>query len=125
MFADDYIMRQIDAVSRALGKILMNKSIPSEEIVNPDGSISESAMNKKVLLKKLEEGKINEAEDFLFKFIEESRDPGYIDMAIWFYKELNKLSDKELLAADFSRDEIKDGLEAITKIIEDFDNFEV
>ena len=117
MFGEDYLMRQIQDMSRALGKILFNKSIPSEEIVNPDGSLSENAMNKAVLLKRLEENRVNDAENFLFEVIDRSNDPANLDLAIWFYAQLNRMTAAELARADFSREEIGEGLAAVKEII--------
>jgi len=124
MFGEqDYLMRQINDFSRALGKTLFNKSVPSEEIVNPDGSISEEAMNKAILLKKIEDGKLNEAENFLFDVLNKSDDPAMLEVGVWFYAQLNKQSDKQLEQAEFSREEIADGLNEIKAMLAKYDSF--
>ena len=124
MFGEqDYLMRQINDFSHALGKVLFNKSIPSEEIVNPDGSISEEAMNKAILLKKIEDGKLNDAENFLFEALEQSDEPAMLEVGVWFYAQINKLSDKQLETANFSREEIAEGLSEIKEQLAKYDQF--
>lgn len=59
--------------------------------------------------------KINEAEDLLFENID-TKDLIYIKVAMDFYNRLNKLNDEELEMADFTREEIKSGLEDILKL---------
>jgi len=124
MFGEqDYLMRQISDFSHALGKVLFNKSVPSEEIVNPDGSISEEAMNKAILLKKIEDGKLNEAENFLFEALDQSDDPAMLNVGVWFYAQINKLNDRQLENANFSREEIAEGLDEIKELLAQYDQF--
>ncbi len=59
--------------------------------------------------------KLNEAEDNLFEKVN-NNDLIYMKVAIDFYDRLNKLSDEELEKANFTREEIKLGIEDILKL---------
>jgi hypothetical protein len=53
----------------------------------------------------------------LFERIESS-DINYLTIAVDFYNRLNKLSDEQLEKSNFSRVEIKSGLEDVLKIFD-------
>lgn len=60
--------------------------------------------------------KINEAENLLFDEIERDPQPAYLAVGVHFYEDLQELTDAELEAADFSRAEIAEGLEALKRL---------
>ena len=57
----------------------------------------------------LDSGRLNEAENLLFDAVEEDV-PGILSLAVDIYARLNLLTDAQLEAADYSRDEIREGL---------------
>lgn len=61
-------------------------------------------------------GRFNDGEDFLFENIVSKPSIRARKTAFWFYKKLMKKSDVELIDGNFTRDEIKQGLEDIKKI---------
>ena len=65
------------------------------------------------LLNMVDEGKINEAENNLYKLMEKADRSG-LETALLFYSYLNEKSDEFLENHNFSRDEIKQGLEDVT-----------
>ena len=110
MFADDYIMRQIEGLS---------PHMESEELhLDEDGTLSGSDVLAYRLKKLLHERRINEAENLLFETLEASPLPSYGRTALDFYREISTLSDEELAAADFSREEIADGLREVQRLLE-------
>jgi hypothetical protein len=60
----------------------------------------------------VDDGKVNEAENEIFEMTE-NLDPNYLEVALLFYSYLNDKSDKFLEDNNFSRDEVKEGLETI------------
>ncbi len=113
-FQDDWIMRQIDMVSRFVAKLIFNK----DEIgYQPESSemLSETDRLHLRLDGLIREGRIGEAEDLLFDNAVFS--DKYVELASDFYKRLNSLTDKELEAGGFSRDEVFDGyIEILTRL---------
>ena len=78
MFADDYIMRQIEGLSRMLARVLFDRDMESEELhLDEDGTLSGSDVLAYRLKKLLHERKINEAENLLFETLEASPLPSY------------------------------------------------
>ena len=60
----------------------------------------------------LENGKICEAENWLYENMNED-DISWLNTAVYFYSEINKLSDEYLAAHNFSREEIGSGLSEV------------
>lgn len=119
MYETDYIMRQIEMLSRGLAKVLFQKDLETtEEIVDEQGGFSESGLLLHMVKKLLLEKQINEAENLLFKTIEEDPQEDYLKTALYFYERLQEMSDEELEDADFSRAEIADGLKEIQRLYE-------
>lgn len=67
--------------------------------------------------------RINEAEDLLYEYADPIN-PDILKVGLFFYYSLNRLDDEELEASDFSRDEVKEGLQELMRIYdqEDFGN---
>lgn len=116
MFNNDYIMRAIEDLSYMLAKVIFNKDVTANEIIDEQGNFSESNFLYHQLLKKVDEGKINEAENLLFESIENNPSSEYLKVAIDFYVGLEKLSDETLNSNSFPREEILEGLLCINRI---------
>lgn len=118
MFESDYIMRQIEAMSRVLGEMLFQKDNESGkiEVFDKQGYISGGNLLLYRLKKMILEKKVNEAENLLFDTIEQDPSEDYLKTAVVFYDELQKLSDGELKECDFSREEIYEGFKQIEEI---------
>ena len=59
-------------------------------------------------------GQINEAENELYDVLE-AEIPNSIELAILFYLYLNDKSDEFLKENDYSREEVKEGIESVAK----------
>lgn len=107
-------MKQIHNMVLVIAKIAFKKDVTLEELIEKvNSSTSDLLYNQ--LMEMISSFKINEAEDLLFSQINPS-DVNYLLLAAAFYNRLNELSDEELEGANFSRDEIKSGLEDVAKI---------
>lgn len=110
MYEKDYIMRLIGEMVRMLLKLLfhMDAEAPAEELLKE----SEQKENLEILLDMVDQGNINEAENRVWERISEGG-PGALETALVFYSCLNDKTDDFLAEHDFSREEIKEGLERI------------
>ncbi|OQB24501.1 MAG: hypothetical protein BWY11_01121 [Firmicutes bacterium ADurb.Bin182] len=116
MFNKDYILREIENLSRFLGTVIFQKRTSAVEIVDEQGNISESGLLYHRLKTLIRQNKINEAENLLFTEFEQDPNEHNLEAAIQFYSELQELSDDALKNVNFSREEIIEGIESIRKI---------
>ncbi len=110
MFEQDYVMRLIKEMVRAILKLLFNIDTESPTI-----ELLESKEEKETLenlIGMVDAGEINEAENRLYDLIS-ATDMNSMEVAILFYSYLNDKTDDFLEANDFSRDEIKLGMENV------------
>lgn len=112
MFEQDYIMRLVHEIARVLAKILFN--IDTETVTEELEARIEETDILEELLDMVDGGQINEAENKLYDLLEEGA-PNCIEMAILFYSHLNEKTDEFLKENDYSRDEIKAGMEAVAE----------
>ena len=111
MYEQDYIMRLIKEMVRAILKLLFNidTESPSSELLKD----AEEKQTLDSLLDMIDEGRINEAENSLYDSIE-NLDKSGLEISLLFYSYLNDKSDEFLEEHDFNREEVKQGLEDIT-----------
>ena len=110
MFEQDYVMRLIKEMVRAILKLLFNIDTES-----PTAELLENKEEKETLenlLDMVDAGKINEAENKLYDLIS-ATDINSLEVALLFYSYLNDKADDFLEENDFSRDEIKLGIENV------------
>lgn len=111
----DWLMRQIEAISAMLAYFLTGKK-PRTEM--PEDAVQDMAASNplyRALRSLLVQRKICEAENMLFCAMEDGN-PGAAEAAAQFYADCNRLSDRELEDANFSREEILSGLQEVCKI---------
>lgn len=113
MFEQDYVMRLIKEMVRAILKLLFNIDTES-----PTVGLLENKEEKETLenlLDLVDAGKINEAENRLYDLIS-AADMGSLEIALLFYSYLNDKTDEYLEENDFCREEIKLGMENVVDI---------
>lgn len=110
MFEQDYIMRLIKEMVRAILKLLFNidTDSPSTDLLKEteDKAMLESLMNM------IDDGRIDEAENKIYEITEE-RDKKNLEIAILFYSYLNDKSDAFLEEHNFSHEEVRQGLKDV------------
>ncbi len=106
-FQDDWIMRQIDVITRFVAQVVFNKNKIQYETDTTSEMLPETDRIHLELDRLIRERRLCEAEDMLFDNL--TFTDRYVELAVDFYTKLNMLSDDELAAADFSRDEVYDG----------------
>ena len=115
MLKEDYIMRSIKNKIKFLANILFGKDIINYEYVNKDES-SESDILYKKLTALISNNNINEAENLLFKEFD-PLDKNKISVALDFYNSINNLDDEVLKENNFTRKEIKEGIDDIYELL--------
>lgn len=114
MYEKDWFMRQITLAIAAIGKIVFGKDVALYEIKDEAGQTETDKLHL-YLLRLIDEGKANEAEELLFQ----SLDPANQDtllLALDFYQRLNALGDEALQDMHFSREEVYEGLQEVKAI---------
>ena len=99
MLTEDYIVRMIRDMGQMLARVL------GSQAWEPD-RCAEVWEELKALCGR---GEINAAENLLFEELDFS-DPGTLPIALAFYEHLNRFTDQELEARDYSREEIFEGV---------------
>ena len=110
MFEQDYIMRLIKEMVRVILKLLFGIDTESPTVELLEDKEEKEALEN--LLDMVDDGRINEAENRLYDLVSSS-DRNNLEIAILFYSYLNDKSDEFLEANDFSREEVKSGLETV------------
>lgn len=110
MFEQDYVMRLIKEMVRAILKLLFNIDTESPTVDLLENREEKEALEN--LLDMVDAGKINEAENKLFDLTGDVT-VNDLKIALLFYSYLNDKTDDFLETNDFSRDEIKSGLENV------------
>ena len=111
MFQEDWAMRQIRYAIQFIARLLFNRDVVSYEIRDIYNQ-TETDMLYIHLNTMIDEGRINEAENMLFEMLD-NNDTNNLILALDFYSRLNDMSDEELEAREFSREEIESGLDDI------------
>ena len=105
-------MRLVHEMARVLAKILFN--IDSETVSEELESRIEETDILEQLLDMIDNGQINEAENKLYDMLDEGI-PNCIEIAILFYSYLNDKTDEFLMENEYSRGEVKDGIETVAE----------
>lgn len=114
MYQQDWIMRQIRSMPQAIARIIFKKETVEYDITDKTNTEATNWLYKE-LLNLIENLNINQAENLLFEKLE-THDMKYLEIAIDFYERLNELSDEQLEKGDFTREEIKIGLNDVLKL---------
>ena len=110
VFEQDYVMRFIKEMVRAILKLLFNIDTESPTVDLLENREEKEALEN--LLDMVDTGKINEAENKLYDLTGDT-DGNSLKIALLFYSYLNDKTDDFLETNDFSREEIKSGLENV------------
>lgn len=110
MFEQDYVMRLIKEMVRAILKLLFNIDTESPTVELLENKEEQETLEN--LLDMVDDGEINEAENRLYD-LTSNTDVNSLEIALLFYSYLNDKTDDFLEVNDFSRDEIKLGLENV------------
>lgn len=112
-FERDYVMRVIRDMVRFVSTVVLGRTEPvvDMEPVNKAGasSLPPAARMYAEMLRLVEQGDINDAEDMLYDRLDPS-DTGFLEAGLAFYHQLTEICDERLESCDYSREEILDGV---------------
>ena len=112
MYHQDWLMRQIETITRYVFSILLGKQdeLTSDIRIEAQQQTSGAADTLSFRLGRLVQAeRLGEAENLLYAAVEDA-DPEALTAGLRFYSDLNRLSDETLQRCDFPRDEILSGL---------------
>lgn len=109
-FEQDYIMRMIKEMVRALTSVLLKKKF--NELDLEDKAEITGDDETKELFALADAGQINEAENLLLEN-GDFNNPRFIREAMAFYEHINEYEDEFLEEHNYTREEIVDGLKEI------------
>ena len=112
-FQDDYVMRTISDLVKAIARLFLGKDNVDYDLPTNEADDTEMDNRFRRLTALAEEGNINEAENLLFEEVDPA-DKKYLEMALAFYMYLNEFDDDFLYTNNYSREEIVDGINAIS-----------
>lgn len=112
-YEQDYVMRMIKDMVRALALVLFGKKDIRYEIPEENDRTDADNLYMKIL-HMADQGEINEAENILLTEIPEDT-PDYHVMKTDFYQHISEYSDDFLAEHNYTREEILEGLESIAQ----------
>ena len=119
MVEKDYIMRIIHEMVRTVLKLIFHiEEGTEEEFVFAEGTNRDFYQQLCLLA---EEGKINQAENMLYEYLEseswteEEGKPEHLKLSLAFYDYLNEKTSDFLEDHDFSREEVAEGIKSVMK----------
>ena len=107
----DWLIRQIQLLLHFIARVIFKKEYIVYTVEDSEAT-TETDLLYASLMALLKDSDIGGAEDLLFHNFEKDN-LRYLELAVDFYQRLNKLSDEELKAGNFSREEIQEGLKDI------------
>ena len=106
---NDYVMRTISDLVRAIAGLALGKSdIDYELPASEEKDLPVDRLYRR-LQAMADAGDINDAENLLYEELD-TGDKGYLEAALAFYMHLNQFGDEYLYTANYSREEIVEGI---------------
>ena len=113
-YQSDYILRLIEDAAKFLAKALeYHQNSEIEQIVTEDGVIDELTFFEYRLNKYFYAGNYCEAEDMLFRALNQPDGEKYLNTALRFYQQLGKVDTRKLEANGYSGERILEGLKKL------------
>ena len=113
MFEDDYLLRLIKEMVRTVLKLVFNLELKDDDPVSVVFE-SENAEKMLYMLTDLADlGFIDDAENQLYDFTQNSKDMEALKVALLFYSHLNQMDNEFLEDHDYSREEIVSGVKDV------------
>ncbi|MGI5873689.1 MAG: DUF6483 family protein [Bacillota bacterium] len=110
----DWLLRTIVTLGQALSR---GERGTRTEIPRPDNALGDDDLLPEILNEMIAAGKLDEAENLLYRFIENYPLAENYGIGLDFYERLSRLSDEELARDGWSRREIRDGIADLHRLI--------
>lgn len=113
---NDVLLRQIKAFAQGLGYLLAKGGGKAgNEIVFPQKE-AQKLPNQEQLELFIHDGAFDEATRFLFSRRYAMAEEKFIALGTWYFETLNQLTDQQLTHGNYSRVQIEQGLEHLSRI---------
>lgn len=123
MFKQDWTEKQIEAIGDTLAVAIFGKKKLKDILEDYDENHEKDEIDgleektlRVTINKFLDNDDINRAENILFSSIKRNPSVGKLLIAFDFYNKINEWTDEDLEKNNFSREEIKDGIENIKRV---------
>lgn len=113
-YENDYLMRMIKQIARAIAAFALGKDLPPYELPDEKDEYTHADHLYEQLIQMVNGGEINEAEDILFEHIDSGIDTIFY-LGMNFYLYVNEFSNDELEENGYSREEIIEGMKDFAK----------
>ena len=124
MFKNDFIEQQIEILCKTFAALIFGKKrakdIIIEDVENGFNLSTDDKLAQLMIDKLVAQGNFNEAEDMVFKLVESKPSAAHLRLALEFYNKLNEIDEKKLQDNGFLKEEIKEGIEQLKKMYQDF-----
>ena len=119
----DWMERQIEAISNTVAAILFGKDqvkaiLDMDEEEDAVADMEEDLLDRMVK-KALIDGTINEAENLVFNAIDQNKRNRRLMIALEFFNEVHGYDEEKLRQANYSKEEIEDGIKQLRELYED------
>ena len=111
-FQDDYVMRTISDLVRAIARLALGKNDIDYELPEDEDKYTPMDRVYRQLKDMADAGDINGAENYPSDQLD-PQDIDRLEMALTFYMYLNQMKDDTLFEANYSREEIVDGINSV------------
>lgn len=111
-YQDDYVMRTISDLVRAIARLALGKNEIDYKLPEDEDGYTDLDQVYRRLKDMVDQGDINGAENLLSDELDRSS-KDYLEMALTFYMYLNQFNDDYLYTANYSREEIVDGINSV------------
>lgn len=117
----DWFERQVEALGKALAGAIFGKEKLEELFEKYEAVLTQETLDEdileRILKKHIENGELCTAEDLLFDSLKEESTPQKVIVGLNFYNKLNEFDEKYLKDHNFSKEEIKEGIEELKKYV--------
>lgn len=117
----DWFERQVEALGKAIAGAIFGKEKLDELFEKYEEVATQETLNEDILERMLknhiENGKLCDAENLLFNSLNEEATPQKIIVGLNFYNKLNEFDEKYLNEHNFSKEEIKEGIEELKNYV--------
>lgn len=111
-YQDDYVMRTISDLVRAIARLVLGKNDMDFELPEDEKEDTDLDRTFRRLKAMADAGDINGAENYLSDQLAPP-DHDCLEMALTFYMYLNQFDDETLYSAGYSREEIAEGINSV------------
>lgn len=110
----DYILRMIDNMAKLLAQLILKKQEPTYVLPEAEEDYSDTDKVYARIIALADAGEVNEAENELLEYVDGNGEEK-LEMGLSFYLHIGQMDADFLEDHDYSKEEVKDGLEMLAR----------